>query len=384
MTDAELNRVGANLARWYLPRILAVEGHAIIERCELLLAAADLQLRSRRIDAAVGKMLDEEKAPPSGEDGLFYSLARQLVLMRFGTGEDIRKRFLHDWIVAGKFRSESITTIAFLLTLALQQPQLLPEDCDAYVRRWFRRHKDFESDRYAAWSCYCLALAGFPQEARELTKTVLARRNANGSWANEIRRTIGCAYALLLGGVTSGVELTDTLRYIGGRITPGFSNDVATQAQALKVFFLADAVPAEDYHHLQAKVINEGSVFLSHSHQDKAFVRRLAGDLQRAGIRVWLDEAELLPGDSILSRVEAAIEEMQYLAVVLSPASVASAWVTKELRMAQIQELADRNIRVLPILARECQVPLSLRDILWADFTGDYDSGLKAVLRRLT
>jgi len=217
----------------------------------------------------------------------------------------------------------------------------------------------------------------------ELTKHVLGRRIANGSWGNEIRRTIGCAYALLLTGPTASDDLVGTLGYIASRLTPGFSSDVATQAQALKVFFLAGAVPDSDYHYVQTKMANEGSVFLSHSHQDKAFVRRLAGDLRRVGVRVWLDEAELLPGDSILNRVEAAIEEMQYLAVVLSPASIASAWVNKELRMAQIQELADRNIRVLPILARECQVPLSLRDILWADFTADYDTGLQSVLKRL-
>jgi len=127
MLAAELYRVGGNLARWYLPRVLAVDGHAIIERCELLLAGADLRLTSRRIDAAVARMVEEEKTPPVGEDGLFYSLARQLVLMRFGAAAALRQKFLDEWIVRGKFRNETITTIAFLLTLALQQPQFIPE-----------------------------------------------------------------------------------------------------------------------------------------------------------------------------------------------------------------------------------------------------------------
>jgi len=61
------------------------------------------------------------------------------------------------------------------------------------------------------------------------------------------------------------------------------------------------------------------SVFFSHTHRDKPFVRRLGADLAALGARVWIDEAELNIGDSLLGRIAAAIDEMQYLAVVLSP-----------------------------------------------------------------
>lgn len=39
------------------------------------------------------------------------------------------------------------------------------------------------------------------------------------------------------------------------------------------------------------------SIFLSHNHNDKPFVRRLAHDLQAVGVRVWLDESEIMVGD---------------------------------------------------------------------------------------
>jgi hypothetical protein len=45
------------------------------------------------------------------------------------------------------------------------------------------------------------------------------------------------------------------------------------------------------------------SIFLSHNHADKPFVRRLAQDLQAAGARVWLDEAEMLIGDSLIKKI---------------------------------------------------------------------------------
>ena len=45
------------------------------------------------------------------------------------------------------------------------------------------------------------------------------------------------------------------------------------------------------------------SIFLSHSHVDKPFVRRLASDLIDSGVKVWLDEAEILIGDSLIEKI---------------------------------------------------------------------------------
>ena len=39
-------------------------------------------------------------------------------------------------------------------------------------------------------------------------------------------------------------------------------------------------------------------VFLSHSSKDKPVVRELAARLQKDGIRVWLDEKQIKPGES--------------------------------------------------------------------------------------
>ena len=40
------------------------------------------------------------------------------------------------------------------------------------------------------------------------------------------------------------------------------------------------------------------SVFLSHNHNDKPFVRKLARDLENHGVHYWIDEAEMKIGDS--------------------------------------------------------------------------------------
>jgi len=44
------------------------------------------------------------------------------------------------------------------------------------------------------------------------------------------------------------------------------------------------------------------SVFLSHSHSDEAFTRRLSEALQAHGIHTWLDEAEIRVGTPSFKR----------------------------------------------------------------------------------
>jgi hypothetical protein len=68
-------------------------------------------------------------------------------------------------------------------------------------------------------------------------------------------------------------------------------------------------------------------VFISYCFQDRDFAQRLVRDLKDGDIPVWFDEAELEPGDLIIGKIEAAIDRMDYLIVILSPASVSSGWV---------------------------------------------------------
>jgi len=59
-------------------------------------------------------------------------------------------------------------------------------------------------------------------------------------------------------------------------------------------------------------------VFLSHSHADESIVREVAKGLQTADIDVWLDEAEVLLGDSLLTKIEDGLDSADYVAFFLS------------------------------------------------------------------
>lgn len=69
--------------------------------------------------------------------------------------------------------------------------------------------------------------------------------------------------------------------------------------------------------------------------------------------------------------------------VILSKASVRSEWTKKEINTGLLRELEEKRVVVLPVLLEDCEVPLFLRDKLYADFRSDFDLGLAAVTKAI-
>jgi hypothetical protein len=117
------------------------------------------------------------------------------------------------------------------------------------------------------------------------------------------------------------------------------------------------------------------SVFLSHNSNDKDFVRKLHLDLEAHGVRTWLDEAEIKVGESLIEKIRQGIDEMEYVAAILSPASVASPWVQRELDVAMNQEIHGRKVKVLPLMYKRCDLPGFLLGKKYADFSEETNYG---------
>ena len=128
------------------------------------------------------------------------------------------------------------------------------------------------------------------------------------------------------------------------------------------------------------------SIFLSHNSKDKPFVRKLADDLRKKEHYVWVDEAEIKVGDSLIGKIEEGIENTEYLGVVISNNSNKSEWVNREVRTALNQEIHNKKVKVLPILIEDAEIPPFLIDKKYADFTSDdnYDNALQDILDRLS
>ena len=83
-------------------------------------------------------------------------------------------------------------------------------------------------------------------------------------------------------------------------------------------------------------------VFLSYSHKDRGFVEQLARDLRANGVTPWYDRWEMLPGDSLVAKIGTALLKNDYFVIILSPNSVSSQWVQRELAAALHRELQKR------------------------------------------
>src|SRR5690349_14343560 len=120
-------------------------------------------------------------------------------------------------------------------------------------------------------------------------------------------------------------------------------------------------------------------VFISYSRKDSAFVRKLAGDLEKANYTVWWDVSGLRGGDDWVRVIPAAIKASDTFIVVLSPNSAGSQWVEKE----YTQALHLRK-KIIPIMLEESDVPFGLNNINYIDFTADdYGVNLDKLLSAL-
>ncbi len=127
------------------------------------------------------------------------------------------------------------------------------------------------------------------------------------------------------------------------------------------------------------------SVFLSHNHADKGFVRKLARDLDGHGVRHWLDEAEMKIGDSLIQKIREGIDSVDYFAVILSPNSVEAPWVVNELDVAMNHQINGKSIKVLPVLLEKCELPGFLVGKLYGDFQNedDYENSFKKLVNSI-
>jgi uncharacterized protein YjbI with pentapeptide repeats len=125
------------------------------------------------------------------------------------------------------------------------------------------------------------------------------------------------------------------------------------------------------------------SCFISYSHADKPFARRLHDILQGRGIRCWLDEHQLLPGDNIYDEIDRGILIWDKVLLCASEKSLNSWWVDNEITIAFAKEQAlwrERGKHVLALIPLDLDGYLlhgwqdgkaqQIKTRLAADFTG--------------
>jgi hypothetical protein len=128
-------------------------------------------------------------------------------------------------------------------------------------------------------------------------------------------------------------------------------------------------------------------VFLCHSRKDKDVVHQLYSRLYAAGVRPWLDEESLLPGQDWQIEIPKAVRTSDIVLVFLSCYSTTQAgYVQKEIKFAL--DVADQQpegaIFLIPVRLEECEVPERLRQLQWVNYFDErgYERLLSALKHR--
>lgn len=111
--------------------------------------------------------------------------------------------------------------------------------------------------------------------------------------------------------------------------------------------------------------------FISYNRNDKRFAEGLASRLVAEGHNIWIDNWELNVGDSLIDRIQGALEDASAVIAVLSRTSVQSDWCRKEINSTLVRELDKSGSLLLPCVIEDCEIPLFLREKVYADFRSD-------------
>ena len=89
-------------------------------------------------------------------------------------------------------------------------------------------------------------------------------------------------------------------------------------------------------------------VFISHAPKDEFLAKRITNALMENDFDVWNADTEILPGDNWAEKLSAALEESDAMVALISPESMQSGWVRREIEFALGKE--SYNQRLIPVL----------------------------------
>jgi formylglycine-generating enzyme required for sulfatase activity/nucleoside phosphorylase len=122
-------------------------------------------------------------------------------------------------------------------------------------------------------------------------------------------------------------------------------------------------------------------VFLSHASPDKPTVRRIAAALRAAGHEPWLDEDDILVGESIPAAVERGLRDADFVVLCLSKAAAARGWVEAERDATLMQQFSERKERVLPARLEDVAPPYLIAQLAYVDLFPDEQAFERGVAR---
>lgn len=123
-------------------------------------------------------------------------------------------------------------------------------------------------------------------------------------------------------------------------------------------------------------------VFLSYSEKDHSFASLLAETIRRHGIPVWYSRTNVIGAQQWHDEIGSALKRCDWFVVVLSPHSVTSKWVKRELLFALNDQKYEN--RIVPLLYQDCdydQLSWTLSLLQFVSFKDNHEVGYRDLLR---
>lgn len=98
-------------------------------------------------------------------------------------------------------------------------------------------------------------------------------------------------------------------------------------------------------------------VFLSYNKNDRDYAAELAAALEVVGVSVWFDQWSVKLGDSIPAAIDRGLRGFDCFVLIWSAHAAASGWVRGEMEAALSRVLSTPDLRVVPIMLDETELP---------------------------
>ena len=136
------------------------------------------------------------------------------------------------------------------------------------------------------------------------------------------------------------------------------------------------------------------NVFISYVRQNSDIVDKLAAELRRHGVTVWLDREQIMPGADWKYAIRQAIAKGDYFIACFSAEYVTRpvTYMNTEIGLAveMLQQMPPGRIWFVPVLLSECEIPdrtigggQTLRDLQWEPLYENWDRGVRRILKAM-
>ena len=132
-------------------------------------------------------------------------------------------------------------------------------------------------------------------------------------------------------------------------------------------------------------------VFISYRSTDRLWAMSLVARLEGAGLRVFIDQRELVPGDYLTGQIESALRRSRAAVLLVSKGWLESPWCQQEVNVLIKRDVEDITFKLFPLRLDDCAMPAFLDTRVWLDFNGtkqaegaNLDRLLSALVDRIT